>query len=176
MIPNILTTVRLILVPIFAYLVLGVKNLPLAAMIFILSGITDVVDGYIARHYNMITNFGKVYDPFVDKLMQITAVICLCWVGLIPTWLILFVLFKEVAMIIIGGVLYLKKIVVYSHWYGKATTVILYAIVITVIFWQDITPLWATILFGLLILSMLFSGFAYLVDIIKHHDAKRIEE
>ncbi|MBO5364056.1 MAG: CDP-alcohol phosphatidyltransferase family protein [Clostridia bacterium] len=176
MIPNILTTVRLILVPLFAYLVLGAKNLPLAAMIFILSGITDVVDGYIARHYNMITNFGKIYDPFVDKLMQITAVVCLCLIGLIPTWLILFVLCKEVAMIIIGGILYLKKIVVYSHWYGKATTVILYAIVITVIFWQNITPLWTTILFGFLILSMLFSGLAYLVDIIKNHDEKRVEE
>ena len=49
MIPNILTTARLILVPIFAYLVLGVENLPGAAMIFLLSGITDVVDGFIAR-------------------------------------------------------------------------------------------------------------------------------
>ena len=58
MIPNILTTARLILVPIFAYLVLGVENLPGAAMIFLLSGITDVVDGFIARKFNMITNFG----------------------------------------------------------------------------------------------------------------------
>ncbi len=176
MIPNILTTVRLVLVPIFAYLVLGAKNLPLAAMIFILSGITDVVDGYIARHYNMITNFGKIYDPFVDKLMQITAVVCLYLIELIPPWLILFVLFKEIAMIIIGGILYLKKIVVYSHWYGKATTVILYTIVITLIFWQSISPFWKTLLLGFLILSMLFSGFAYLVDIIKHHDEKRVEE
>ena len=89
MIPNILTTARLILVPIFAYLVLGVENLPGAAMIFLLSGITDVVDGFIARKFNMITNFGKVYDPFVDKLMQITVLASLLCVGRVPLWFLL---------------------------------------------------------------------------------------
>ena len=164
------------MIPLLVWVYLVKEDAVATVLVLLLSGVTDVVDGYIARHYNMITNFGKVYDPFVDKLMQITAVVCLCLIGLIPPWLILFVLLKEFAMIIIGGILYLKKIVVYSHWYGKATTVILYAIVITLIFWQGITPLWATLLFGFLVLSMLFSGLAYLVDIIRHHDEKRVEK
>lgn len=176
MIPNILTTVRLILIPIFAYLVLGAKELPAAAMIFVFSGITDIVDGYIARHFHMITNFGKVYDPFVDKLMQLTALICLCISKILPFWLVALVLCKEVTMIITGGILYLKKIVVYSHWYGKATTVILYTIVVVMILWRTIPAFWSTIFFGLLVFSMLFSAFAYLVDIIKHHEEKRVEE
>ena len=83
------------------------------------SGVTDVVDGYIARHYNMITNFGKVYDPFVDKLMQITAIVCLALAQIIPFWIIAIVICKEAAMIIIGGILYLKKIVVHSNWYAQ---------------------------------------------------------
>ena len=174
MIPNILTTARLVLVPIFAYLVLAKDNFPLAAVTFVLSGITDIVDGYIARHYNMISNFGKVYDPLVDKLMQLTAVICLSVVGIIPPWIITVALLKEVTMIIIGGILYLKKIVVSSHWYGKASTVVFYAIIFTFILWRNITPLWATILIIIMIGVMTFSGIAYLIDIIKNYDVKRV--
>ena len=168
MIPNILTTGRLVLVPIFAYLVLGAKNLPAAALVFVLSGITDVVDGYIARRFNMVSNFGKVYDPFVDKLMQITAVVCLAIAKIIPIWIIVVVLVKELAMIVIGGVLYLKKIVVYSHWYGKAATVIFYTIIFVMILWQGITPGWTAALLTVLIVTMLAAACAYLVDIIKN--------
>lgn len=175
MIPNILTTCRLVLVPIFAYLVLGAKNLPAASLVFVLSGITDVVDGYIARHFNMVSNFGKVYDPFVDKLMQITAVVCLAMAEIIPVWIILVVLVKELAMIVIGGVLYLKKIVVYSHWYGKAATVVFYTIIFVMILWQGITPEWTAALLTVLIVTMLAAACAYLIDIIKNYDKKRVK-
>ena len=175
MIPNILTTGRLVLVPIFAYLVLGAKNLPAAALVFVLSGITDVVDGYIARHFNMVSNFGKVYDPFVDKLMQITAVVCLAIAEIIPVWIILVVLVKELAMIVIGGILYLKKIVVYSHWYGKAATVVFYTIIFVMILWQGITPEWTAALLTVLIVTMLAAACAYLIDIIKNYDKKRVK-
>ena len=174
MIPNLLTTARLALVPVFAYLVLGAKNLPLAAFVFILSGVTDVVDGYIARRFNMISNFGKVYDPFVDKLMQITAVVCLALADIIPVWIIAVVLVKELAMIIIGGILYLKKIVVSSNWYGKVTTVVFYSIIFVLILWKSITPTWALTLLLFMVGTMVASGGAYLVDIIKNYDEKRV--
>lgn len=175
MIPNILTTARLILVPIFAYLVLGVENLPGAAMIFLLSGITDVVDGFIARKFNMITNFGKVYDPFVDKLMQITAIVCLAIAEVIPVWIILLVMVKELAMIVTGGILYLKKIVVYSNWYGKLSTVLFYAVIVVMILWKDVIS--ENLQFGLLIImsgGMILAATAYLIDTIRHYDEKRI--
>ena len=174
MIPNILTTARLILVPVFAYLVLGRENLPLAAAVFILSGLTDVIDGYIARRFHMITNFGKIYDPFVDKLMQITVIVCLALAGIIPAWIIAIVLCKETAMIIIGGILYLKKIVVHSNWYGKAATVIFYAAVFVLILWRNIPPGWTMGFLVILIISMLYSAGAYLIDTIRHYDEKRI--
>ncbi len=175
MIPNILTTARLVLVPIFAYLVLGAQNLTAAAIVLILSGITDIVDGYIARRFHMVSNFGKVYDPFVDKLMQITAVVCLALAEIIPTWIIAVVLSKEIAMIVIGGILYLKKIVVYSNWYGKAATVIFYTIIFILILWQNISSAWTIGLLSVLVVTMLGAAILYLVDIIKHYDIKRVD-
>ena len=73
-IPNLLSIFRLALIPVFAVVIFSpIPNSALwACLIFLLSGATDVLDGYIARKYNMITNVGKVLDPLADKLMQIT--------------------------------------------------------------------------------------------------------
>ena len=174
MIPNILTTIRLILVPVFAYFLVGCENYSMAAVVFVLSGITDIADGFIARKYNMISNFGKIYDPFVDKLMQITAVVSLAVVDLIPFWVIAVVAIKEITMIIIGGILYLNKVIVYSHWYGKAATVLFYAIIFIMILWRGISPEWTMTLVILMVAAMLCSAGAYLYDIICHYDEKRI--
>ncbi len=173
MIPNILTTVRMVLTPIFAYLVLEAKNLTWAAVILILSGITDVVDGYIARHYNMTSNFGKIYDPFADKLMQITAVLSLTIAQVIPLWVVAVVFVKEVTMILIGGILYLKNIVVHSNWYGKAATVIFYTIIFVLIIWQDIPAIWMWVLLAILLFSVLFAASGYLVNTIKKVKTER---
>ncbi len=174
MIPNILTTVRLMMVPLFAYYMLVAQNLQLSALVFILSGITDIVDGIIARKCNMITNFGKVYDPFVDKLMQITAVVCLAIIDIIPPWLLTTVIIKEVTMIITGGILYLRKIVVSSNWYGKAATVIFYICVLVMIVWRDIPPVAAITVFWIIIAAMIFAAVAYAIDISKNYEDKRV--
>ena len=175
MIPNILTTVRLFLVPTFAYLLLIKENILLAVIVFILAGLTDVVDGYIARHYNMISNFGMIYDPFVDKLMQITAFICLVINETIPFWLLVFVLVKELAMITVGGILYIKKIVVRSNRFGKTSTVIFYAGVLTLIIWKNIPSFVLSIVIFIMIVPMLVAGIYYVVDIIKNYDEKRVQ-
>ena len=161
MIPNILTTARVAMVPLFAYFMLIENNPYAGALIFVLAGITDVIDGFIARHFNMITNFGMIYDPFADKLMQITAIVCLA---------------KEVTMIITGGILYLRKIVVRSNWYGKAATVIFYAAVLCIILWgEDKMPPPAMYAFvAIIILAMLFAAVGYVVDTIRHYDEKRV--
>ncbi len=174
MLPNILTTVRLILVPVFAYFMLGAGEFHIAALIFILSGITDVVDGYIARHYNMITSFGKVYDPFVDKLMQITAIVCLVLVEIVPLWLLIVVCVKEISMIIAGGILYLNKIVVSSSWSGKVSTVIFYAGVLMMIVWREIPPLAETLVFAFMVAAMCLAACWYIIDTIRNYDKKRI--
>ncbi len=174
MIPNILTTARLALVPVFAYFMLVKENMPVAALIFVLSGLTDIVDGYIARHCNMITRFGMVYDPFVDKLMQITAVVCLVVAEIIPVWLLVFVMVKEVSMIITGGILYIKKIVVSSNWYGKASTVIFYAGVLTMIMWKEIPDIAAMSIIVVMIVAMFMAALFYIIDIVKNYEIKRV--
>ncbi len=167
MIPNILTTTRIVLTPIFAYLVLEKENLTLAAVILILSAVTDIVDGYIARHYNMISNFGKIYDPFADKLMQLTVVLSLTMANLIPMFVVAIVFIKEATMIIIGGILYLKNVTVQSNWYGKAATVIFYTIVFVLILWRGIPESWFWSLIAILLFSIFFSASGYLVNTVK---------
>ncbi len=175
MIPNILTTLRLVLVPFFAYFMLFKENVAIASIIFIASGITDVVHGYIARHYNMISRFGMVYDPFVDKLMQITAIICLVMNHTIPVWLLFFVAFKEISMILVGGILYFKKIVIKSNGFGKISTVIFYAGVLTLIIWKTIPSFMLSVVILVMIIPMLVAGIYYAVDIVKNYDDRKVQ-
>ena len=77
-IPNVLSVIRILLVFVFVYLVFAGDNLFAAVIVFLVAGATDVVDGFLARKYNWITNLGKLLDPFADKLMQCTVLVCLC--------------------------------------------------------------------------------------------------
>ena len=169
MIPNILTTVRLIIIPIFAYSILASDNLWLSLGLFLFSGVTDIVDGFIARHFNMITDVGKVYDPLVDKLMQLTAVVCLTLENVIPVWVICFIAVKELAMITIGSILYAKKIVVHSNWYGKFATVFFYAVIFILILVPEIDITIKTGLLSALVAITAFAAIGYLIKLIKPH-------
>lgn len=168
MIPNILTTFRLIIIPFFAYSVLSYKSIWISVSLFLLSGLTDVVDGWIARKYNMITDVGRVYDPLVDKLMQITAVVCLAIIKVIPLWVICVVLCKEVAMIIVGSILYLKKVVVQSNWYGKFATVYFYTIIFIFIVCPGLNGVQKFLLLFSLVVVLIWAAIAYLVRFLKN--------
>ena len=132
-IPNILTALRLVLVPIFGYY-LYAQQYSIAAVLFFLAGITDILDGVIARKFNMITSWGKLADPLADKLMQMTALAILTIQKLIPLPVLIIVVAKE-AFMITGSVLLYKKVkfVAQANWYGKLATVIFFlAIVMTI--------------------------------------------
>lgn len=128
--PNKLTVLRIILVPI--YLIVFFSNLQnrllISLLIFILAGITDALDGHIARKYNLITDLGKMLDPLADKLMMFAVLISLAASKLIPVWIIYMLIAKEIIMILGGGILYLFKgnQVVHSNVYGKLATVFFY--------------------------------------------------
>ena len=97
-VPNILTLVRFLLI---APIVLAIiyEKYVIALIFLVLSGITDVLDGAIARKFNFITDFGKLMDPFVDKATQIAILVTLSIKGLIPFWILAIVVIKEFAMI-----------------------------------------------------------------------------
>ena len=135
-IPNMLTVLRLFLVPVFilVFLFEGDQKTA-AAIVFIIASTTDVLDGYIARKYNMSTKTGQLLDPLADKLMQIAVVVSLLCAKMVPLWFVLILASKELLMILGGFFLYTKKNFVKSNVFGKANTVVMFcAIVILLIF------------------------------------------
>ena len=97
--PNKLTVVRMVLVPFFvASLLMSGSNESLkwvALVLFCVASLTDFLDGYIARKYNLITNFGKFMDPLADKILTISGMICLIELGRIPSWIVVIIVARE---------------------------------------------------------------------------------
>jgi len=137
--PNILTSMRLCLVPVFYFIYFSdLLNAHLFALIiFMIAGITDFLDGYIARKYHQITPFGTVFDPLADKLMLLTALICLHIDHSVPFWILLIMLVKELFMICTGVYLYLRKekLIIPSNIFGKLATVV-FSLSIVLLLWM----------------------------------------
>ena len=164
-IPNILTIIRFILIP-FIYMSVLTEHFFTALIIFTISALTDILDGYIARKYNYITDIGKLIDPLADKLTQVALLGALTILGILPWWILAIVFVKECVMVISASVLYSKKdVVVYSKWYGKLATSLFYlAIVCSLIINQFniATPFRIDLyLYYLAILATIFSLIMY---------------
>ena len=128
-IPNALTILRFILIiPIIYYILTG--QYVAGFIVLTISGLTDVLDGCIARKFNFITNFGKLIDPLADKSTQVAVLAALTFRGIIPLWMLIIVFVKELVMVAGASFLYGKKLVVSSRWYGKLTTVLFYVAVV----------------------------------------------
>lgn len=133
-IPNILTILRFFLIPFILYFLVHDEFI-LAIVFLTLSGLTDILDGAIARKFNFITNFGKLIDPLADKFTQLSILWMLVSKNIIPLWILVIVLLKEATMVAGASFLYGKELVVSSKWYGKASTVLFYlAIALSMIF------------------------------------------
>jgi cardiolipin synthase len=126
-VPNILSVFRIILVPFFAYCIIS-DNPVAAIIILVVSGLTDSVDGAIARKYNQITEIGKILDPFADKITQGTVALCLAvkYPAICPILILFFI--KEALMLIFATVMLIRdhKKPSASKWYGKVATVMFY--------------------------------------------------
>lgn len=133
--PNILSVIRIILVPLFVIAFFAISKW-VALWIFIIAGITDVVDGYIARKYDLITDLGSVLDPLADKLMLISVLTVFTIVGYIPKIVLIIVLAKEFFMIYGGVKFYLldKRIIIPANKYGKIATATFYVAIILITF------------------------------------------
>lgn len=121
-IPNLLTVFRLLLIPVMLYY-LFTDNLKIALIIYVLASATDVIDGYIARKFDMITDLGKILDPLADKLLQFAALIGLWYSKIIPLWVLIVFFCKEIIMGIGCFKLMLKdNVIVQAKWFGKVST------------------------------------------------------
>lgn len=132
-IPNILTMLRFFLIPVIVGFLIQ-ENYILAFVFLTLSGLTDILDGFIARRFNFITNFGKLIDPLADKVTQIAVLAVLTIQHVIPLWILSIVLLKEFFMISGASFLYGKEFVVSSKWYGKLATVLFYVAIVASLF------------------------------------------
>lgn len=170
-IPNALTIMRFLLIPLILFYIFT-GNYILAFIFFTISGITDITDGFIARKFNLISNFGKLMDPLADKLTQILTLTSLVITNIIPIWILIIVLLKESIMIVGASFLYGKDVVVYSKWYGKLSTVLFYiAIVFSLLSKQlELTGIWNKldfILYCIALVTTVFALIMYVKDLYK---------
>ncbi len=117
-IPNILSTIRLLMVGVFLYFFVAERYLA-CLIIYVAAFLTDLLDGFLARRNNWISNIGKVLDPLADKFMLLAALACFWSKGWLPGYLIAIVFVKELLMIIGSAFLFRKNVVVYADWFGK---------------------------------------------------------
>lgn len=140
--PNKLTMFRVILIPFFVFFLLAPYferyGNYVAVAIFIVASLTDLLDGKIARKYNLVTNFGKFMDPLADKLLVCSAMICLIELGLLPAWIVILIIARE---FIISGFRLIASdngVVIAASYWGKFKTTFQMLMVIVLLLNFDI--------------------------------------
>ncbi len=134
--PNKLTLLRVILIPFFVVCMLAVNagwGKWAALSIFIIASLTDMLDGYLARRDNLVTNFGKFMDPLADKLLVCSAMICLVDMERIPSWVVIIIIGRE---FVISGFRLIASdngVVIAANYWGKIKTVCQMIMIIVVI-------------------------------------------
>lgn len=161
-IPNFLSLVRLALIPVIVWLYCEQQNYRGAVVVIVLSGLTDIADGIIARKFNMVSDFGKILDPIADKLTQAALIICLATRYKLMIPLMIEFAIRELIMLVLGYLAIKKKDKVNSsQWFGKLTTVMMYAVMSLLILFPRI-PLWcANTMIGICGITMLASFIMY---------------
>lgn len=163
-IPNILSILRLILIPFFVWAFFsGIPHSgPISAAILIFSGLTDIADGFIARRFQMITTLGQILDPLADKLTQATVCVCLVIRNPALVWLLILYVLKE-SLMLIGGlrIIAKHKKIDSSKWFGKLSTVVFYTVFISIICF-DPGPVVTDVLLAVALCFMVFAFIMYI--------------
>ena len=132
---NKITLIRIAMVPLFIVLYKIPSELChwLAAATFVIAAITDGVDGYVARHYNQVTNFGKFIDPLADKLLVTAALICFVADGSVPDWVTVIILAREFMVTSLRTVAVTQNVVIAASIWGKLKTVVQIVLVVAIL-------------------------------------------
>lgn len=150
-VPNILSLFRLILVPVFALVFFQpIPNAHAwAALIYLVAFLTDIADGWIARHFNQVSKLGRILDPAADKWMTFTVIICITVDGIIPLWAVIVFFCKELCMSV-GGYLMYRRLgdVIPSNWLGKLSTGVFFVVCVLLVLFPSIPRMWSTALIG----------------------------
>ena len=163
-----ITLARVVMIPAFLvtmYLSEGTKGMwmYISLAIFVIASLTDFLDGYIARHYNQTTDFGKFLDPLADKLLTIAAMTCFCEWGVFPAWALMIVLTREFAVTGLRLIAVQKGNVIAAGWSGKvktASTMMGLCVMMAV----PGIPVLNWIVIAIIVLTTLYSGIEYFVQ------------
>ena len=165
-IPNLLSLIRILLIPLIIWLYCAKKAYLPTLMVIAISGFTDVIDGKIARRFHMVSDVGKVLNPVADKLTQATLVICL--IARYPwMWALLALFAVKECLMLLWGYLTLKstETINSAKWYGKLSTAVLYAVMMLLVLFVDIPEAVANALIllcgGVMLLSLVLYGRFY---------------
>ena len=121
-IANKLTLLRIVMIPLFVFLLLDGYSI-WALIVFSAAAFTDYLDGYLARKYKLITNFGKFMDPLADKLLVTSALVCFVQLGLLNSWVVIIILSREFIVSIFRAIAAAEGIVIAASIWGKAKTI-----------------------------------------------------
>jgi len=163
--PNILTLIRIILIPIFPlayfYDFFG-SGSTIAIIVYIIANLTDLLDGYFARKFNMVTDFGTVLDPLADKLMLVCVLITLSFLKIVPVIIVVIVSIKEVFMIISSVFLYFKKekLIIPANNFGKISSVSFFFSILEILIINN--PFLNILLFSISIILSIIALFSYM--------------
>ena len=163
--PNKLTLARIIAVPVFVVLYMRGLFIP-AFIIFILASLTDMLDGKIARKYNLITNFGKIMDPLADKILVYSAFCLMVEDGAVPSWMLIIILLREFAVSGMRTVAAANGIVIAAGMSGKIKTV-LQMIAVPLLILRSVHPmlqLLATVFLWASLVMTVYSGIEYIAQ------------
>jgi len=133
-IPNLLSMFRILLLPVIVWFYNYKHEYIAAIIVLLISGLSDILDGIIARKFNMISDFGKVLDPIADKMTQGVLLICLIFKHAQVLILLGIFIVKEMLMMLLGYITIRKKNIVNgAKWYGKLNTVVIYSVIFLLI-------------------------------------------
>ncbi len=175
--PNALTFCRILMIPVFVWLYMVQNNYKAAAGMLLLSGLTDVLDGRIARRFHMVSDIGKILDPIADKLTQFVTVICLMSRFSNMIGIVVLLAVKECVMSLSGILMIRKTHNIYSaNWHGKVTTLLLYIMMFLHVIWYDIPKAVSNCLFAVCLCSMALSMILYLIQNIEAIKAETVNK
>lgn len=163
-----ITLVRVLLIPIYMvcmYLSGGEICLWMWAALglFVIASLTDFLDGYIARKYNQVSDFGKFLDPLADKLLTVAAMLMFCEWGLMPAWALMVVLTREFAVTGLRLVAVGKGTVIAAGWSGKVKTAsTMVGLCALMVFPRNVWLCWTVV--GVIVVTTLYSGIEYFVQ------------
>ena len=166
-IPNLITAVRILLVAPIAWVLLH-GHFELALLLFFIAGFSDALDGFLAKNYGWTSRLGAMLDPLADKALLVTCYAALAWIGLLPVWLLLLVVLRDV-VIVAGAVIYnyrIERLEAHPTLISKLNTLLQIVLVLLVIVRQlmpFVETLWVEVLIYVVTASVIWSGLDYVV-------------